>query len=307
MAGAGWRQFTTEPLASDVVQQFLMDQTVLAFDSASQRGAELLVPEAGMVTYLRDEDRLEARTPSAAGALTGGTWRGIGRHWGTVTTLPAPVAGNPATPQPGDMAYCTPWRCNAIVTGVSVPTWRQVEPAQVGTVAGRDTFASDAADVGAPLPAGFLVLVTSNDRLYVRLDDATWRLIGGKAGATIALGTAGGAAQTGWGALTGSLRHNGNGTATVYLEVTRAGADIAVPSNGDMATSPVVLLPPGWEAAAPTTLVSGLTGRLAAGHMSTGQRTVNLTAVAGSVNVVTGDTISLGATYPLLVPQGLED
>ena len=79
MAGNGWRQFTRETLAADTVQQYLMDQAVMAFDSSSQRGTELTTPEAGMVSYLRDADRYEGRTPGVGGTLTGGAWRGFGR------------------------------------------------------------------------------------------------------------------------------------------------------------------------------------------------------------------------------------
>src|SRR5687768_11057261 len=102
MAGAGWRTFTREVLEPEHVQDYLMDQAILAFDSASQRSTELAVPEAGMVSFLRDTGRWEGRTRSAAGEDTGGVWRGFGHHWGSyVGALPA-ANPNPNTAQPGD-------------------------------------------------------------------------------------------------------------------------------------------------------------------------------------------------------------
>src|SRR3982751_6929477 len=67
MAGAGWRAFTRQVLPSSVVQEYLMDQAVMTFASASARSAALTAPSDGMVTYLADTDRLELRT--------GGAWQ----------------------------------------------------------------------------------------------------------------------------------------------------------------------------------------------------------------------------------------
>lgn len=64
----GYRQFTRETLASSVVQDYLMDQAVMRFDSDSQRSAQLTAPETGMVSYIEDEDRLELRSST-------GVWR----------------------------------------------------------------------------------------------------------------------------------------------------------------------------------------------------------------------------------------
>jgi hypothetical protein len=308
MAGQGWRQFTRETLASADVQGYLMDQAVQAYDSSSQRGTELLVPTAGMVTYLKDSDRYEGRTPSSGGAVEGGVWRGFGRSWGVIPgALPAPVVGNLATPQTGDTAYVTLWRCNAIVQGVSTPTWRQLEPAHVATLAARDTLSADATAGGAALPEGFMVYVQDLDRLYVLQQGVAWRLIGGKAGDAITLTTGTGAPQTGWAGAgySGSLQHHGNGMATVYAELVRSGANLTPTTTGSVTSSAILLLPAGWEARAATVLSSGAAGRGAHGHMSAGSRTLTLTAVTGTAAVATGDTISLGATYALANPGDL--
>lgn len=311
MSGQGWRAFTRETLASTDVQGFLMDQAVMAFDSASQRTAELVVPTAGMVSYLRDSDQYEGRTPSAAGALEGGTWRGFGRSWGVILGAPpAPVAGNLATPQTGDGAYLGLWRCNARVLGVSAPAWRQTEPAQVATLAARNALLTDAAAGGVPLHQGFLCYVTGKDRLYVLNQDlSTWRLLGGRAGAAVTLTTGTGAPQTGWtgGGYAGTLQHHGNGMATVYAELVRSGANLTPTTTGAVTNSGVLLLPTGWEARTATVLSSGAAGRGAHGHMSSGSRTLTITAVTGTADVATGATISLGATYALANPQDLDD
>lgn len=309
MSGQGWRQFTRETLASTDVQQYLMDQAVMAFDSASQRTGELLVPEAGMVTYLRDSDTYQGRTPSSGGALTGGVWRGLGRSWGVITGAPvAPVVGNLATPQTGDTAYLSLWRCDAIVQGVTAPTWRQLELAYVDTIAARDTLGTDASAAGAPLPDGFMVYVADLDRLYVLQAGVAWRLIGGKAGAEVTLTTGTGAPATGWTGTgyAGTLQHHGNGMATITVDLVRSGANITPSTTGDVTNVAMLTLPAGWEARALSALGPGPNGNRAAfGYLGAGSRVVSLNAVTGTADIATGATISLSGTYALAAPQDL--
>lgn len=306
MAGNGWKAWTRERLTVDDVQGYLQDQTVLAFDSAAQRTAELTVPEAGMVSYLRDSDALAARTPSAAGASVGGAWRGIARSWGTVAIPSSPVAGDWTTAQPGDTAYVSTWRCNAIVSGLTAPAWKQVDIPSIGTVAGRDTFAADAVTAGAPLPAGFLVYVTANERIYQRNSAAGWRLVGGAAGAALTLTTGTGAPQTGWGAHAGSLQHHGNGMATVQFDITRSGADVVPSTTGKITNSPLLQLPGGWEARTGSAIGPAAGGnRSAFGYIAQSSGVVTLTGVTGTANIATGAVISLSGTYPLAAPQDL--
>jgi hypothetical protein len=310
MAGAGWRQFTRATLASADVQLYLMDQAVMAFDSASQRTTELVTPEAGMVSYLRDSDRYEGRTPAAGGGLTGGVWRGFGRSWGVVTgALPAPVAGNLSTPQTGDTAYVALWRCSAIVQGVTAPTWRQLEPAHVATLAERTTLTNDASAGGAALPDGFMVYVQDLDRVYVLQAGVAWRLIGGKAGAEITLTTGTGAPATGWtgAGYNGALQHHGNGMATVTFDVVRSGANITPSTTGDVTNVALLTLPAGWEARAATSIGPGPNGNRAAfGSIGTNSRVLSLFAVTGTADIATGATISLSGTYALAAPQDLD-
>jgi hypothetical protein len=71
MAGAGRKVFGSETLSSTEVQNYLMDQSVMAFDSTSQRDGAIPSPSDGMVVYLRDVDRFVGRENGAWKTLTG--------------------------------------------------------------------------------------------------------------------------------------------------------------------------------------------------------------------------------------------
>lgn len=65
MAGAGKKTFSPgETLLASDVNNFLMDQTVMVFDSASDRSTDLPTPSEGMVSYLKDVDRYDKYTGS---------------------------------------------------------------------------------------------------------------------------------------------------------------------------------------------------------------------------------------------------
>ena len=85
MAGAGRKIFTRERATVSDVQNFLMDQAVMVFPSASVRGTAIAAPSAGMVSYLADtkvysdyvngawrgrSDRVAASYPSQTYAAT---------------------------------------------------------------------------------------------------------------------------------------------------------------------------------------------------------------------------------------------
>ncbi len=309
MAGLGWKAWTRERLTVGDVQGYLQDQTVLAFDSDAQRTAELTTPEAGMLAYLRDSDRYEGRTPNADGSSEiGGVWRGLGRYWGSFGSAPpAPVVGDRTTPQTGDTCYVAPWRCAAVVSGITAPAWRQLDVPTLTTIAGRDTFAADAATAGAALPAGFLVHVGGTvERLYQRTGDAGWRLVGGRAGAAVTLTTGSGAPETGWGSHSGSIQHHGNGMATVTFDIVRSGSAITPSTTGKITNSPLLTLPPGWESRSGTAIGQGANGnRGAFAYIGVNSRVVTLIAVAGTADIATGATISLAGTFPLIAPQDL--
>jgi hypothetical protein len=307
MAGAGWRQFTRETLASADVQQYLMDQAVMRFASASERTTELVTPAAGMVAYLKDSDTYQGRTPSSAGADTGGTWRGFGRHWGSQAgALPAATSGDPSTAQPGDTCYSSLWRCAAVVSYLY--QWRQLDIPQAATIAGRGTLATAATAGGAPFPEGFLIYVTSTKRLYVYMGDGTWRVAGGRGGTALTLTTGTGAPQTGWGSHSGVLQHHGNGMATVTFDIVRAGSAITPSTTGKITNSPLLQLPSGWEARQGSFIGAGSGGnRSAAAYMSAGSAVVTLTGVTGTADIATGATISISGTYPLATPGDLDD
>jgi hypothetical protein len=292
MAGAGWRQFTRQTLASTDVQQYLMDQAVMAFDSASQRDAELVAPQPGMHCYLRDTDTTYVRVAS-------GAWLPLGRFLGALSAWPT----EPGVRR-GDVFFSVPHQCH-FVSGASAIDWQQVEIPSVNGIAGRTALQSAVSAAGMWITDGFQVYAYGLERLYM-WNRSAWRLIGGNAGTAVGLTTGSGDPQTGWGAHSGNLQHHGNGMATVQFDITRAGADIVPSTTGKITNSPLLILPAGWESRTGTSIGPGSGGnRSAFAYMSAGSRTVTLTGVTGSANIATGAVISLAGTYPLAAPQDL--
>lgn len=58
MAGAGYKSFTPSSLASEDVNTYLMQQSVMVFASSAARSSALPVPTEGMVSYLTDTNQL---------------------------------------------------------------------------------------------------------------------------------------------------------------------------------------------------------------------------------------------------------
>ena len=82
MAGLGRKVFTAgEVLTAANVQGFLMDQSVMVFDSSAARGSAIPTPSEGMLAYLKDTDALQVYTtdwenvsnPGDITAVTAGT------------------------------------------------------------------------------------------------------------------------------------------------------------------------------------------------------------------------------------------
>lgn len=69
MAGAGYKSFTPSSLASEDVNTYLMQQSVMVFASSAARSSALPVPTEGMVSYLKDTDVTEFYTGSAWASL----------------------------------------------------------------------------------------------------------------------------------------------------------------------------------------------------------------------------------------------
>jgi hypothetical protein len=61
MAGAGRKVWTGETLSVPDLQNYLQDQTVMAFSNAADRSAQIPAPTDGMVTFLASPGRLEVR------------------------------------------------------------------------------------------------------------------------------------------------------------------------------------------------------------------------------------------------------
>ena len=94
MAGLGFKTFASgEVLTAANVNGYLMEQTVMAFTSASARDVSIASPSAGMFAYLTDEEALyyyngsaSAWAPFSAGAKGGGNDQVFFENDQTVTT-----------------------------------------------------------------------------------------------------------------------------------------------------------------------------------------------------------------------------
>jgi hypothetical protein len=285
MAGQGWRAFTRETLSSTVVQQYLMDQSVMVFDSASQRGSELVSPAEGMVTYRKDADRWEGRTPDA-------TWKPFGFHWGAVDTFP--VAGDGAVA--GDTAYVNSWGCNAIRN--TAGNWKQVEIPNAAGAAARTALATAATAAGVTLPAGFRAWDSGTDRMWAYTGSGTaWTYIGGPNG-TATTDTNALAISGGWTLVSATRQILGNHTCYLAGTVTRSGAALVTTTTGDLTNVTVGSVGSTWEAARLTGFPSGSTGRMATFYIS--GTVISLASASSNINIATGEELSFAGTYPLL-------
>lgn len=92
--GSGYRNFASgEVLTSANVMNYLMDQAVMVFASASARDAALTSPEDGMLVYLQDVDQYASYTTSAWTPLVhAGGWTPYAPAW--ISTGTSPSIGN---------------------------------------------------------------------------------------------------------------------------------------------------------------------------------------------------------------------
>lgn len=59
MAGAGFKSFVNgNVLLASEVQNFMMDQQIMVFESAGARGSAIASPSEGMFAFLKDTDTL---------------------------------------------------------------------------------------------------------------------------------------------------------------------------------------------------------------------------------------------------------
>lgn len=76
----GWFDFVNgQTLPASRVQDYLMNQTVMVFDSTSARSSAL-TPTEGMITYLKDTNAIEF--------YSGTTWVAVA----PIQTLPDPIS-----------------------------------------------------------------------------------------------------------------------------------------------------------------------------------------------------------------------
>lgn len=86
---AGWKNFSSAVLSADEVNNYLMSQSVMVFDSAAARTAGLGTPAEGMVTYLRDTNNLES--------YDGASWVAVGGATVPVGSMQMFAASTPPT------------------------------------------------------------------------------------------------------------------------------------------------------------------------------------------------------------------
>lgn len=293
MAGKGWRRFTRETLASQDVQEYLMDQAVMVFPSASARDAELTTPADGMVVYLEDVDDYVYREGGAF-------WRPLGPRWpGQGTGDPFPSTGV----RSGEFLYSYKYEC-VVMYEPTADAWRQATPVVVSSLSDYVTRLVSRGVTN--VHNGFQVFQTQTNRLFASTGVA---LSSGTAAAFVQVGGEwGGAQTTGFQNVTGwnyngsasNVRTLGGGLAQFYVEATKATSALSVPTNGNVANSVIGKLPAGLEAAAAVVVTSGASGRGCWGIVdSTGNITLTATTPDTSAGTSSGGTIAVGETISL--------
>jgi len=286
MAGLGWRRFTREKLTVADVQGYLMDQSVMKFDSIAQRDAILVTPSDGMVCYLEDIDSMWYRE-------SGELWRPLEGQWPQQQagqSLPGWSAGL----RLGDRIDSLPYECSFIVTPAG---WRQASVATIDVTLAAYITRAKAAGVEA-WHNGFQVFNTPVNRLWVSRGGDAFTLIGGDELPPVTSGfpAVGGFAFVGGG--TTSVQSLGNGTAQLYAVAAKTDAALAVSATGDVPNTVIGKVPTAYAPMVASTLTSGSHGRGAFGFIAP-NGDVTLTAVTPGANIVVGDQISLGGTYRL--------
>lgn len=294
MAGAGWRQFTRETLSADVVQRYLMDQVAMVFPSQSARDAAIPLANRadGMVTYCEDTDEW---TYWEQGAY----WKPLGPRWPIQgVSDPFPVDG----PRNGELLASDKYECTFIRSYGGV--WHQSTPVVTSSLGDYVTRLQSRGVTS--VHAGFMVYQSATDRLFVSNGGALsgtafgFVQVGGKSaaktGTTLTSGT--GWNWSGTAGVNFYTQSLGGGMAQVYVEAAKATSVHTVPTNGNIANTTLgnvatVMRP---ETAIP--LVSGATGRVATGVLST-NGDITLAAVAPGGDITVGEVVSLGGTYRL--------
>ena len=75
MAGLGRKVWGNEVLSQPDLQGYLQDQVVMVFANDAERGAEIPVPEEGMISYLKSTHRWEGYSPHPTTGAAG--WRAL--------------------------------------------------------------------------------------------------------------------------------------------------------------------------------------------------------------------------------------
>lgn len=288
MAGLGWKRWTRERLTAAEVQGYLQDQVIMHFDSASQRDAVL--PESGlsdgMVCYLEDVDDFFYRE------VGGSIWRPLSARWPVHTGGPLPSYA--AGIRDGELFYSTVYQCALIVGNGGY----QQASAVTGTSLNTYVASLQAAGIGS-LHNGFLYFDTQANRMYACIGNLDFVLVGGYPAPRVITGFP--SAKAGWSYVAGGttwVRSNGNGTASLYLQMTKVDAAITVPVSGDIGNVDIGQVPAAYNPYDSSVLVSGAGGRAAHGYIGTDGVIALVSTTPGS-SIAIGETISLSGSYRL--------
>lgn len=282
MAGKGRKVWTRETLSASEVQDYLQDQTVMTFTSASARSAAIPAPSRGMVSHLQTTDRWE-------GYRNGGPWAPFGHNWGVQSSAPAGA-------NPGDLCILSPWQCSAVKSAGG--SWRQIEVPVVAGTTQRDQLDADATAAGAALYEGFQVWDSTNNRLWSRVTGG-WQLVGGKDSAASSDASAL-SINGGWSLQAASRQILANGLCFLSATFTRTGAAITATTQGDITNVGVASMGSTWAARYITGLPAGSVGRQGTFYVS--GSLIEMAGVGPGGNVATGDQFSFAGTYPLATP-----
>jgi hypothetical protein len=193
MAGLGRKVFTAgEVLTAANVQGYLMDQSVMVFDSSAARSSAIGTPTEGMASYLKDTNALELYDGAAwvgGGDITavtagyglsgGGTGGDVTLTAGTVLTSSTATAYTLLTADAGTYLRFTNAATLTISTATDFGIGQQVQIFADGTALSITTDGANIAGAGTAFTSGTLTVGGQYEAVSVFcVDTDTYRVIG---------------------------------------------------------------------------------------------------------------------------------
>jgi hypothetical protein len=193
MAGLGRKVFTAgEVLTAANVQGYLMDQSVMVFDSSAARSSAIGTPTEGMASYLKDTNALELYDGAAwvgGGDITavtagyglsgGGTGGSVTLTAGTVLTSSTATAYTLLTADAGTYLRFTNAATLTISTATDFGIGQQVQIFADGTALSITTDGANIAGAGTAFTSGTLTVGGQYEAVSVFcVDTDTYRVIG---------------------------------------------------------------------------------------------------------------------------------